>query len=293
MKKNTLSAGFGHIVIVIVLVIVVALLGALSWVFFQNFVGKDSQSNVASISNFDECKSDPGSTIQESYPERCVTADGRAFTNPDTTAYEDSTYCTQAEKLCFDVPTGWTVSQVEREEDDTDPSNTDMLSVISPDSSMLLHLTTGIDGLGGTCDPNDTPYTVVKSIPTALTGYETNEFFMETAHVVQLVSNNINNYVSSLYLSVTKSLENAGDSLNTCNLMFSNVIPGKYSHPFDDTSDQAGNGSFTFFASQSPYGSGLSGDDPEFSTKSEAAAIFDTDVYKQATNILSSVRYQE
>jgi hypothetical protein len=37
---------------------------------------------MKSITNFDECTQASGSLIQETYPERCVTADGRIFVGP-------------------------------------------------------------------------------------------------------------------------------------------------------------------------------------------------------------------
>lgn len=49
----------------------------------------DSQSNetVSSINSFADCVSQ-GNPIQESYPERCITADGKTFTNPEQQAQE-------------------------------------------------------------------------------------------------------------------------------------------------------------------------------------------------------------
>lgn len=37
---------------------------------------------MKSITNFDQCTQASGSLIQETYPERCVTADGRIFVGP-------------------------------------------------------------------------------------------------------------------------------------------------------------------------------------------------------------------
>lgn len=75
MKRN--QSGSAHVIIIIALV--GALIGALGWIFWQNFIAKDSAS---SISNYAECAADKDSKIQESYPEVCVTKDGKSFTNP-------------------------------------------------------------------------------------------------------------------------------------------------------------------------------------------------------------------
>lgn len=43
--------------------------------------GENTQKTIPATS-FEECKS-AGNPIQESYPERCVTPDGKSFTNPE------------------------------------------------------------------------------------------------------------------------------------------------------------------------------------------------------------------
>jgi hypothetical protein len=41
-----------------------------------------ASSPQATITNFEQCKADPDSVLQESFPETCVTVDGRRFTGP-------------------------------------------------------------------------------------------------------------------------------------------------------------------------------------------------------------------
>lgn len=77
--KRIYQSGSAHVVIIVCLA--VALLGALGWIFWQNFVSTDNKSG--NITNYAECAADEGSRIQESYPEVCVTKDGKSFTNPD------------------------------------------------------------------------------------------------------------------------------------------------------------------------------------------------------------------
>jgi len=77
--KNTRQSGSAHIIIIIFLVL--ALVAALGWIFWQNFVSKDEESK--NITNYAECVADKDSKIQASYPEVCVTKDGDRFVNPD------------------------------------------------------------------------------------------------------------------------------------------------------------------------------------------------------------------
>lgn len=306
ISSNIQRAGFGHVGIILAVMLFVGVLGTLAWVFFQNFTNQagksgDKQPNVTTITSFDECKQSAGSKILETYPQQCMTEDGKTFTR--SPAYEtitkDTTYCTPAEELCFDIPAGWKVAQVERGEGSASVKDTDMLTFQSPNGDLYLNLTTGIDGLGGTCGENEDPFTVVRSIPTKLSGFEASDYSTEIARVVQLVERNVNksdilgNYSASMYLSFDKDLETVGEKTDTCKLMFATVLTGRNSRPYGD-SEPNQHGSFTFIASKEPNATLLYGEaGPGFATKAEAEAIFDTDVYEQATAILTSVRYQE
>ncbi len=49
------------------------------------FLGYDhgfGRAKVLQVSSFEECR-EAGNPIMESYPERCMTPDGRSFTNPE------------------------------------------------------------------------------------------------------------------------------------------------------------------------------------------------------------------
>lgn len=60
---------------IIIFLIVALFLSALTFVFYK-------LTNKIEVSSFAECKK-AGYPIQESYPERCVTPDGKSFVNPD------------------------------------------------------------------------------------------------------------------------------------------------------------------------------------------------------------------
>jgi hypothetical protein len=77
--KNARQSGSAHIIIIIFLVL--ALAAALGWIFWQNFIQKDS--NVKKPTNYTECIAAEGSLLQATYPEVCVTKDGDRFVNPN------------------------------------------------------------------------------------------------------------------------------------------------------------------------------------------------------------------
>lgn len=83
MKMSKNRAGFSPIHILLVLVVIAGLVAAGWLVYKRNSDKKDGEASndiQLSISNFNDCKS-AGYPIQESYPERCVTPDGKSFTN--------------------------------------------------------------------------------------------------------------------------------------------------------------------------------------------------------------------
>lgn len=105
--------GSAHVIIIVVLVL--ALMGALSWIFWQNF-SKDKDTQPTS---YKECVKATNSKIQESYPEVCVTKEGKRFTNPsqkvsskdlDQKLITESSNDIFPKKIVFSYPEGWKFS---------------------------------------------------------------------------------------------------------------------------------------------------------------------------------------
>lgn len=72
MKVKTRNQWSG----ILVAIILLALVGAIAWAWYTSVSNKkDEQRN---ISNYEEC-AEAGYPIMESYPEQCVTDDGRTF----------------------------------------------------------------------------------------------------------------------------------------------------------------------------------------------------------------------
>jgi len=78
MKKLDIK-GFGTIEVILFLVLV-GIIGGIGWYVWQN---KQKTDKLNSISTFAECKAGSASKLQESYPEVCVTKNGKSFPNPD------------------------------------------------------------------------------------------------------------------------------------------------------------------------------------------------------------------
>ncbi|HRQ86944.1 MAG TPA: hypothetical protein PLY16_02430 [Candidatus Saccharibacteria bacterium] len=74
LKKSSGGAG----IIVLVVAIVAVVLAAVTYIFVTLTFGPPETL----VTNFDECVAAKGSSLLESYPEQCVTSDGRSFVNP-------------------------------------------------------------------------------------------------------------------------------------------------------------------------------------------------------------------
>src|SRR5689334_14031236 len=67
--------------LVALLVIIFILLAVVVYLFYRN-MQNGSTGTAKSVNSYKEC-ADAGYPILESYPSRCVTPDGKSFTNPD------------------------------------------------------------------------------------------------------------------------------------------------------------------------------------------------------------------
>lgn len=124
MKRKITQAGSAHIIIIIVLV--VALLGTLGFVFWQNFINKT-----------DSNKSTDTSTVVK---EEETSIDGL------------KTYVNQKYKLSFEYPSDWSV-EVKDDESGGD-LNYYRLFINDADGEQVAYLSAASGGVGGTCDPD-------------------------------------------------------------------------------------------------------------------------------------------
>lgn len=121
MKKYKSQSGFAHLAI-LTIAITVALVGALGYIYWQNFLQSKKQV-VADSKN--------SSSVQILSKEISETASG--------------------ENLTLNYPTSWTTTNT------TLPDATQVdINIVSPDNAVTVSMSTHMDGVGGTCgdEPN-------------------------------------------------------------------------------------------------------------------------------------------
>lgn len=166
MKCHDKQQGSAHAIIIVVLVI--GLIGALGFAYYKAFI----MQSQATVSNFAECKTASGSKIQESYPEVCVTEDGKRFTNPDQHV-DDAQLDTQAIptaydgwQLTLDAPTDWKI----KKESNTTPTKANFTTITSPSGKVAIDVMMGEVYLDGVCGPSSV--TEINKYPTKIDGLQ-------------------------------------------------------------------------------------------------------------------------
>lgn len=275
------------LLITIIIVAAVVIVGGLGFVFWRQLTQAPSASGV--ISSFDECKKQSGSRVLETYPEQCVTQDGQTFTGPlssDVVGTELLTYCASGEKLCFDYPKDWTVEQLDPVSAEVGFQG-DRFVVYDPTDSMKLWFTSGIGGIGGTCDPDGTTTTVLQGTPISqLSGFKTEyEKSVDQPSVARVITRENDMFRANLYVSNDESFINKGQITEVSGVCFSQILSGRHARM---SSEYDGYGSFTFnnggtFSDFNSYSL--------YDTLKDATAAFDTKLFVEGANILASLRY--
>jgi len=275
----------GHALLIIIIVVVsLAILGLLGFLFWQNFINKPG--TASNVTSFEQCKAAAGSIIRETYPEQCVTTDGQTFVAPTSATEEFKTYCSVAEKLCFEYGSEWKIETLESPSDEPGAS-VDNVRVTSPDGEFWMLLTSGISGLGGTCpeESRKDVYVLDTTPIPGLTGYE-DDFNQNMAAVSRTIYQNEDNmYISSLYATTSPDYAKTG-TLQACGTSFSQFIKGTHSVI---SSDFEGAGVFRFgYTGSDFYGENAT----SYNSVEEAKAAYETSNYVQAAGILVSLRYE-
>lgn len=285
-RSGLTQRGSAHLAIIIIVVVLVV--GALGFVFWNNFLSKGT-SSTAAVTSFEECKKQSGSITLETYPEQCQTTDGKTFVGPSdqqltTPPIELKMYCAEGEQLCFDYPATWAVTKDDQAGVEQPAGYTgDMLTVKDSSSGISLHLRSGMGGIGGACDESiEVPVYVLDSteIP-KLTGFKT-DYSLDTLRVARVIYpwNDTNTYVAALY--VTGDVDyTKKQTINRCGIFMSSINIGRHAR----AGEGEGPGAFEF---------ALSGNTTEkrYATVEDATKAFETDGYKEAASILTSLRYK-
>lgn len=171
MNKNKSQSGSLHLIIVIVLT--VALLGALGFIFWQNFISK---SSLISSDN---------SNVQTKESDDTATDSAKK-----SKEIEYKTYTTSKYNMSFQYPSDWTLSVKDTSTDDPVYGFHYSLNVdiANSDGDKVATFRTGLNGLGGTCGGATLPrYSVLDAEKTGLKAVTLNKSGVDTL-VVPTVS---------------------------------------------------------------------------------------------------------
>lgn len=277
--------GSAHVVIIVCLVL--ALTGALGWIFWQNFISKDEASK--NITNYAECAADKNSKIQESYPEVCVTKDGKSFTNPDQKIEEDLTVdaCTEHEKICFTYPQSWAYSEESKQFDGgAGTVYRDENELVSADKKIKLSISTGIGQLGGLCDPeNASGYVQTVETRTVKVSFSNpDQNHTSDLYAVKVIVNtDTGRFVPGVLLSNSKILTKIGRH-ERCTTGYTDLFHQK----------NGSEGYSLMLFSSLPFfnlGAESSAKEPAYDTYDEAKAALNSQALKEAFDIILSAHY--
>lgn len=260
MKKH--DSGSAHVVIVALLT--VALICAVGFIFWQNFVNKSATESLS---------------LKED-----MAISQKAI------SVKTTKYCAENEKLCFDYPTDWSIEKTA-----VDTTVTDNILIKSPDRKVYLQLTTGIGPRGIVGPTPEGPVKILNSYPASKIGILTtiSKDNTENAYVSEVVISSLEQkfigdgpeftttilgYQPSLVLHNNSKLSKPGtfQALGG-NVIFQSLMPGRYPGKFDSASIQ--------------FSSSLGDSGQIFKTLKEAEEEFKKEVYQQAKSILLSARY--
>lgn len=266
MRKQYNQAGSVHVVVTVALVL--ALLGALGFIFYQNFIVKKADS----VNQTNQTKND--STQQT----------GNNTTPVKTVSKKD--FCTELEKLCFTYPEDWSVTaKAEMGTLSQTTPTMDQVQIKNKSGETYLYISTGISGIGGTCDPAETAVnTIIETHTTSLSGdyllHGLSDQFSSTAYAVKYVGPikyGSGTYTAGMSIMAEKAVAAPG-KVNGC------------SFGYQMFASKAGNGSVRF----GTVGFMVSGETTprSFSSYDDAVKFLNTDDAKTAYDILVSVRYK-
>ncbi len=250
MNKRYYQQGSAHVVVSICLVL--ALVTALGWVFYQNFIYKD--------------------------PVKTETSSSTTEKKTDTAKVAKKEACLTVERICFDYPDSWK-SDITTETSPLLNAPIDKGTLSSPDKSLSLGIHTGITSIGGMCDPDtEGSMQVVTSEKLGLSGYKADDYRDSALYLVKVVSANREQtgFTPSIYLTNTTKLTKPG-KVGACDGIAAPLFPARN---IKDT-----------LMNFSTSSAGDRQEKPE-PTLDAAKQKLMSDTYTQAFDILKSVRYK-
>lgn len=170
MNKHRNQSGSAFVIGIIILAI--GIIGAVGFVFWQNFI--QSPIPKTDPTTYAECSVLEGSKIIETFPEQCITADGKRFANPNQTSKVTdidlaniTTNELDGRVMTLHYPDGWKVDVKETGDKasgvDAYVRNT---KLTSPSGNVVINfdIMKG-GGYGGYCEPSNVTVTHLETKP--------------------------------------------------------------------------------------------------------------------------------
>lgn len=273
MSKN--ESGSIHAIIIGFLTI--GLVGAIGFIFWQNFINKSSSNSSASLNK----------------------------QSSDKAAVVTKRYCAKQEKVCFNYPSRWTLD--DKSAVKSTVVGADNIKLTSPDKIVVLRFVSGIgpnDGMGpGPRAEGSIDVVSATKLP-LFRQFVANQYSTQSAYVSEAIESIVETeftnpydlstmfakekgYVPSILLSNSLDLSKVHTYKSQLGLIgMGAIMQGKYA--LWDKSVSSDVGGF-LFGTVMPYD-----DMPKmYATSKEAKDMFKTESFKQAKDILLSVRYEQ
>lgn len=255
MGKRKYQSGSSHMMIIVV-ILVLALIGALGFVYYQNFIQKDDSQSA-----------DTTSTTSTTTTDQANGSDVAVSTITYNT-FTDSLY-----DISFKYPDTWTLTPIDIPMAE-DPYWNRSLEVINENGEIVAKLILGLSGIGGTCVGEGgfeitTTYSVLES---SLSSIESTKP-VSASFIVNARNDGVAGYNASYGL--TDTYTNVGD-YQVC--MFYNLFRSNLKDEYDD------NRSIVF-------GNGFSSIDKNFASIDEANQYIQSDEYKEIKKMLLSLTF--
>ena len=265
MVANARQNGSTEAVLIVILVL--ALLSALGWIFWQNFMQPANTNNTASA------------------PQPSASS---------SVAAKNIEHCLSGAKLCFDYPSSWKIEKTtesypaEGSQDWKDNGNKSTydfegVKIMSNDQTAKLHLETGIGQLGGTCDPQASgQLSVIDSEDTAI---KTKNMQGQDATVraVSVILQKDGKYGVGVFLTNQNNIQK-GKDISACETGYADLIEQKFG-AID------GFNNMRFSSMQMLDGSVKIYDNSSLSSVDEAKKALKSPHYLEAFEVLQSVKY--
>ncbi len=209
--------------------------------------------------------------------------------------------CAIIEKLCLYVPESWQVDikEIKRNEYFTDgsvtdeddsaekPTSTDWVTLTSPDGELLVYLRTGINSIGGSCDPDSPGKTyIINDKPTSLSGYSDEKINkQDQAHVLAVITTDGQFFTPNITLTASNDLIGKTEA-HYCDRAFAGLLNDRNVIAYNKPIVERG-----LFSLTTTSGSNPSGGYQDFSSLDEAKKELEIQNFREAFDIIASVHY--